>query len=310
MSDKTWPIAYGVKHKKEDVRMGSQSGGAFAALSDLFLSHGGIIYGCRMVNAMKACHDRADSSEKCKEFRGSKYIQSNMGDCFRLAKADLRQGRKVLFSGTPCQIAGLKEILSQDEKRNLLTADLVCHGVSSPKVWKDFVLWKEKKLGGSAERVNFRNKKEFGWASHVETITVNGKENASKLFAHWYSQFKIIRPACYHCPYRNIHHPADITIGDFWGIDKVIPDFNDNKGVSLVLINNERGMDVFELLKSVLEYKEVDVRQCMQPPLEETIPEPEGRADFWKEYRKRPFWFMALRYDGIGIKKKLKKLFR
>ncbi len=140
-----------------------------------------------------------------------------------------------------CLIAGLKKYLKVDYD-NLLCVDIICHGVPSPLVWKKYLKYQEQINNGKVISVDFRNKKDFGWKEYIETITLKNDNGIfkvnSEIFKYLFSQLKISRPSCYKCPYKDIKHPGDITIGDYWGIEKAAPGFNDNKGVSLVLINN------------------------------------------------------------------------
>lgn len=188
--------------------------------------------------------------------RGSKYIQSKIGDTFRNVKSDLVAGHEIIFSGTSCQVAGLKQFLGKDYE-NLLCIDIVCHGVPSPKVWKAYLAWHERNNNSLIQSVDFRNKGKFGWRDHVETLTfLNLKSIDSKVFRSIFYGHAVLRPCCYECPYKSNRHPVDVTIADYWGIEKVAPEFDDNKGVSLVLVNNEYGDILFIctlcLLKTLL----------------------------------------------------------
>jgi coenzyme F420-reducing hydrogenase beta subunit len=306
-----FPVVYAVKHKNYDIRMESRSGGMFTALSDNVLKSGGVVYGCVMNGTGVAVHVRADNTAERNLMRGSKYIQSHMNDTFRNIKKDLDGGRKVLFSGTSCQVAGLKSFLAKDYGEQLICVDIVCHGVPSELVWQKYIEWQEKKNGGKCVAVDFRNKKKFGWSSHIETLTINSggteKKVDSDVFKELFYGHNILRPCCYKCPYKDIMHPADITIADYWGIEKAAPDFNDNKGVSLVLINNEKGVRLFESVNAETDFRECRIEDSMQPPLKSPFESPAERNKFWEDFRSKPFDYIAKKYGRKPLKKRIKQ---
>ena len=303
---------YAVKHKDFNTRMASRSGGVFTALSDEILNCGGIVYGCILNEQFEAIHVRAETTEERNKMRGSKYIQSNMGDIFTQVKQDLTSGRKVLFSGTSCQISGLKAFLQSDYSEQLLCIDIVCHGVPSPLIWKKYLHWQEQKNNGKIISVNFRNKKDFGWAAHVETLTMQKSDGNifninSQIFKELFYGHRILRPCCYQCPYKDIIHPADITIADYWGIDQACPGFNDNKGVSLVLINNTIGNTFFQKLNNCLEIRECRIEYSMQPPLKAPFNRPSDRELFWKDVEHQSFDYIVKKYGKKTFMDRLKR---
>lgn len=316
--DCKYPKVYAVKHKDEAVRAASRSGGIFTALSDFILSENGIVYGCVLNEKFEAEHIRAENENDRNRMRGSKYIQSNLGNTFKQVENDLQDGKKVLFSGTSCQIAGLKKFLEKEYK-NLFCVDIVCHGVPSPLVWKKYLAWQEEKQHGKVIGVDFRNKKDFGWSAHVETLTIQKADGSkfsvnSEVFKNLFYGHKMLRPCCYKCPYKDIIHPADITIADYWGIDKACPGFNDNKGVSLVLLNNDRGKMWFEKFTDCIEYKLCRIEDSMQPPLKKPFPMPHDRENFWKVFKEKSFDSIVKKYGTISpmirFKKKIKRFLK
>ena len=221
--------------------------------------------------------------------RGSKYIRSNLGDTFCNVKKDLIAGVNVLFSGTSCQVDGLKKFLGKDYD-NLICIDIVCHGVPSPMVWEEYLKWQEKRKKSKVKTVDFQNKKDYGWCEHVETLFFeNGKKKDSKVFTHLFYRHNIIRPSCFECPYKSIMHPGDITIADYWGIEKAAPEFNDNRGVSLVLVNNEFGQKIFGSVKDMVKYKKTRIEDSMQPPLKAPFEKPNEREQFWSDFANKDF---------------------
>lgn len=304
------PRTYAVKHKDFSTRMTSRSGGIFTALSDKVLSDGGVVYGCVLDENFTAIHVRAESVDVRNRMRGSKYVQSEMRDVYRAVKVDLEVGKWVLFSGTSCQVAGLKGYLGVEYKK-LICVDIVCHGVPSPLIWKHYLNWQEKKRKSKVVEVDFRNKKDFGWREHIETILfADGKRVDSKIFTTLFYGHSIIRPCCYYCPYKDIIHPGDITIADYWGIEKAAPEFFDNKGVSLVLNNNQKGESFFSEIKQDIEYKETRIEDSMQAPFSAPFPCPTNRNDFWNDVFYKDFSVIAREYGGDGIKAKLRLIKR
>lgn len=308
------PKVYAVKHKNEETRAASRSGGIFTALSDEVLKSGGAIYGCVLTEDFYAVHTRATNSKERDLMRGSKYIQSSMGDTFKNVEKDLKDGFFVLFSGTSCQIEGLRKFLGT-EYENLLCVDIVCHGVPSPKVWQEYLSWQAKKNKNKVVKVDFRNKKDFGWTAHFETLTMEDGNNVnSEIFKNLFCGHNILRPSCYECPFKKIMHPGDITIADYWGIEKAAPGFSDNKGVSLVLVNNQKGETIFERVKDDIVCKTTRMEDSMQPNFKAPFQRPHERDKFWTDFNKKPFNCVARKYGDVGflckIKNELRKLKR
>lgn len=308
------PITYAVKHKSTDTRMASSSGGMFTALSNSVLQAGGVVYGCAMTQDFMAVHTRAENHAERDLMRQSKYIQSDMRDVFVQVKADLDGGRQVLFSGTSCQVVGLKAFLGHNYE-NLHTVDVMCLGVPSPLIWKEYLQWQQERNGSEIVGAQFRNKRDFDWNSREETIRfANGKRVDSTIFRTMFYGHCILRPSCYKCPYKDIIHPADMTIADYWGITKLMPEFDDKRGVSLVLINNETGKAMFDAVASQVEAVETRIEDSMQPSLQAPPKEPAARENFWIDALTEPFSVLVRRYGKtkfiIRIKRKIKKLLK
>lgn len=303
MSD-NYPLVYAARHNNSDIRANSRSGGVFTALSDIVLNNGGVVYGCALSENLEAVHIRAVNSEQRNLMCGSKYLQSTQGDIFLQVKKDVMEGKIVLYTGTSCQIAGLKAFLGQ-EYNNLICMDIVCHSVPSTEVWKKYIKWQEDRHKAKCLKINFRNKNKFGWVNHVETLTMINKKGKtfnvdSRVFANLFTGLYINRPSCYKCPYKSVVHPGDITLGDYWGIEKAAPEFDDNKGVSLLLINNEKGLKLFEKFNGCLEYKKTDIKLSLQPALVKPFEKPSDRQDFWRDLDNCSFKAVAKKYGGLG----------
>lgn len=296
-----YPKTYAVRHKNEKIRAASRSGGVFTALSDNVLNKEGIIYGCALSENFEAVHIRAENEIDRNKMRGSKYIQSRLGDTYKRVKLDLEDGKKVMFSGTSCQVAGLRAFLEK-KYENLFCVDIVCHGVPSYKVWKAYLQWQETRVHAKVKNVDFRNKKRFGWRKHIETLTFNnGKTICSEVFKNLFYSHTSLRPSCYECPYKTVMHPGDVTIADYWGIEMVAPELDDNGGVSLVLVNNELGEALLGEVKEKLFWRETNLENSLQPPLKGPFPMPNNRMQFWDDFFKHDFDYIAKKYGGFGI---------
>ena len=294
--------AYAVRHKDLREVETSRSGAAFIALSDWILDKGGAIYGAGYGEHFSIKHKRAADVCSRNEFKGSKYAQSNMSGVYQELKVDLKEGRPVLFSGTPCQTASVKAFIPNRLQENLYLIDIICHGVSSPAVWNDYLLYLEKKVGQPLTAVDFRDKAKYGWSGlHKESFVF--EDGIKRTFQYTYYNDLLIRPSCNVCPYANLNRPSDITIGDFWGWEKACPSFNeDDKGCSLVLINSSRGKDWFDGVKDQLHFVEVTLQLCIQPNLQCPTSENPLRSQFEDDYRRKGFKYVMCRYGEVGIK--------
>lgn len=290
--------AYGVKHKNEKERETSRSGGVFIALSDYILKLDGIVYGVELKDNFSVVHNRAINKEQRDKFKGSKYIQSEMGHIIKEVQKDLKGGKKVLFSGTPCQVAGVKSAILDKYQENLYTCDLICHGVPSKRIFQEFLKYIEEISGKTIKKFDFRDKR-YGWNTHYETATFeDGTEMTTEWFKNLFYRHNILRPSCYKCNYANTHRPADITIADFWGVDKVAPEFLDKKGVSLAIINNQKGKEWFEKVKKELQIIDCSLEDCIKHTytLSQATPEGELRKEFWKDYKNCEFKYIIEKY--------------
>jgi len=267
------PLAvYAAKNKNEEIRRQSSSGGVFTALAEEVIKDGGVVFGARFDEHWEVKHDYTETVEGLSIFRGSKYVQSRIEDCYQKVEQFLRAGRKVLFSGTPCQAAGLKLFLRK-EYDYLLTVDFICHGVPSPGVWREYL--KEeiaRQCDGKnivlshpvlndrearIESISFRNKC-LGWKrfSFVLTLSLSDGYGDNKLvllseplnkniFLRGFLANLYLRPSCHICPAKSLKSGSDITIGDFWGIQNVMPEIDDDKGVSAVMVSTEKGKEIW-----------------------------------------------------------------
>ncbi len=284
----------------DEERKKSQSGGLFAVLSDVILENGGVVYGCVFNEKFEAVHVRADTKLGRDLMRHSKYVQSNKLDTFCQVLEDLKQGKKVLFTGTSCEVVGLISFIENKNlelSKNLYCVDLICHGVPSPLVWRDYLNWESKKTRGKIKKVVCRNKHFFGWHSHVTTIKFSNLRTVESMtFTELFGTDCILRPACYECPYKDIYHKSDITMGDCWGIEKNLPSMDDNKGVSLALVNSSKGSDLLNMASKNLYMKQIEIKDYIQEPLRKALKKPDFREEFWSDYKNNDFLFIARKY--------------
>lgn len=309
------PKAYGIKHKDERIRSTSRSGAAFVAFSDYVLEQGGVVYGAAMQADFSVRHIRAESKETRDKMKGAKYVQSDVTGIYPQVAKDLADGRSVLFSGTPCQVSGLHAILDAKRivKDNLICCDLVCHGTPSPALWKDYIAFVEKKHGSAIRKADFRDKS-FGWDSHCESfVLANGKKIVSRDYTDLFYDHIMMRPSCHKCHFANVNRVADITLADFWGVEKNDASFNDNKGVSLVLISSEKGSEILEKVKNQLQWFGCDIKNCLQPTLIKPTLVSGRREQFWLDYAEMDFAVFLKKYTkpltSIGRVKRYIKQF-
>lgn len=239
---------YAAFNKNEEIRMQSSSGGVFTALAEQIIQEGGVVFGARFNEDWEVIHDYTETAAGLSVFRGSKYVQSRIGDTFNQAEQFLKQGRCVLFSGTPCQIAGLKLFLRK-EYENLLTVDFICHGVPSPGVWRKYLEEFCTEVDQNVKNIlslNFRDKC-TGWKGYSFTVGFQNEQKVScrhdkELWMRGFLADLYLRPSCYACPNKNLKSGSDIMIGDYWGIQNIKPEIDDDKGICCFLINTEKGL--------------------------------------------------------------------
>lgn len=296
------PDVYAAYCYDENIRMSSSSGGVFTILAKYILSLHGVVYGvamdedCMGARFIKVTHDRNLS-----KLRGSKYFQAKMGDTYKSIKEDLEQGKNVLFSGTGCQVSGLKLFLQKDYT-NLICVDVLCHGVPSPALWRKYVEYREEQLGEKLSAVNFRFKNRgrvdyFGMkittTNNKDIFIPRDKDPFMKMFMHDYC----LRPSCYNCMAKIIKM-ADITIGDFWGIETVTPEMCDGKGTSVILVRTEKGKRIFDAVKSHIKTKKVRYDEgimCNEVEYTSVI-RPSERESFFSDLNNFSFGVLKKKY--------------
>lgn len=285
---KSYKELYAVRHKDENILLNSSSGGAFSAIADWIIQNDGVVYGAVYNEDMQVVHARATTDNECAKMRGSKYSQSNLSGVFLKCKNDLKQGKHVLFTGTPCQIAGLKSFLVH-QYDNLYTIDLVCHAVPSPRVFADYVNSVNKKYKDKLNHINMRYKKSCGWShsfsfcysfcSGKVIVDPIGLSNWGRYFFSGY----IDRPSCHQCLFTNFDREGDITIADFWDDLMLRPDLKSSKGTSLLMVNTEKGLKLFTQISSLYIWKISEYESLQRCLIKPSDASPK-REEFWKYY--------------------------
>lgn len=293
---KTKPLAtYAAINPDLHVRMKSSSGGIFSMLAEETIEDGGVAYGAAFDRDWSVRHIKVESSEVLASLRGSKYLQSNLGDIFKDIRTELNSGRRVLFSGTPCQISGLKKFLRKDYP-NLTTVDFVCHGVPSPTVWHSYLKESSQNQIAAITDISFRDKKN-GWKNYEVSIeskkgdnkTINSETFNRNPYIQAFLANLTLRPSCYDCPVKGCSSRSDITLGDFWGIEHIDPSVDDDRGVSLVMVNTSKGNELIQRLGIELKDEEYDLAVRYNPSIAKSVNIPPYRPLFMKTFKSNGF---------------------
>ncbi len=254
--DNEYPKAFAMRSKNNEELSKSSSGGIFSVIADYVFENDGVVFGAAYDDELNVNHIKAESRKELEPLRSSKYVQSNIGETYKETETLLKEGRIVFFTGTPCQIAGLNSFLIK-EYDNLITCDLVCHGVPSQKLFHKYLDYLSDKFKSKVISYNFRSKAKKGWGLVSEIKTTDGKVRYREPdFDPYYSNFlesNTYRENCYKCHYTNYNRVSNITLADYWGIDDIHPEFSDKSGNSLILINNTKGEELFNQIKNRIE---------------------------------------------------------
>lgn len=276
----------------EPIRMQSSSGGLFTHIAEKVIEQGGVVFGARFDREWQVVIDYTETKEGLAAFRGSKYVQSITGTTYREVRDFLKQGRKVLYSGTPCQVSGLRHFLQKDYE-NLLTVDFACHGVPSPKVWGMYL----DEVTGAARHaitdITFRSKRN-GWKNYEFEMTYKEDDKIVEIsFMHSTNPYMrafisdmILRPSCHDCKSKSGRSHSDITIGDFWGVGSSHPEMDDDKGTGLLLVNSEKG-------RRAIDFTSLTVAPAS---IEEMVPYNGGLVGSSKPHRHRARFFKKLEF--------------
>lgn len=283
------PLAcYAAISKDEAIRLQSSSGGVFSQLAAAILERGGVVFGARFDDHFVVYHACAETSEGLSHLRGSKYVQSDLRGAYSQVQQYLKEKRPVLFSGTPCQIAGLRGFLHQKKDDNLYLVSVVCHGAPSPQTWQDYL--NEVTSGASPKAVNMRNK-DIGWSRYKMVIQHDGQrvvdtQAMNTPFIRAFLSNLTLRPSCYSCRFRG-NHGSDLTLGDYWGIEDIHPDMFDDKGTSLILIYTAKGQQLLSGLDLKLKESRYEDAVKGNPSIINPAYMPVERSMFWNSFRRK-----------------------
>lgn len=271
----------------EKLRLESSSGGVFSLIATHVLKQKGIVFGAAYDEQFCVRHIAVEKQDELFRLRGSKYSQSTITGIYLKVRDELVNGRIVLFSGTACQVSGLKKYLKKDYP-NLITVDILCHGVPSPAVWERYIKELEA-LNGKLLSVNLRAKTK-GWYDYSSEFRFESGETVEH--SHFMDSYMrlflsdiCLRPSCYECEFKSMDRTSDITLGDSWEIDKLLPEFNDDKGTSVIIIHSNSGANIFEKICGDLNYKEID--------LDEILPKSENSRKSVEAHINRKKFFKA-----------------
>mgnify|MGYP005789187539 FL=1 len=310
--------AYAMKNCDESVRKSSTSGGIFFLLSEYVLGRGGIIWGAAYASGFSVRHIAVSDREGLSSLQGAKYVQSVIGTSFQEVKRELQKGRIVLFSGTPCQCAGLKSFLGK-EYENLITVDMVCHGVPSPKVWQAYIDYRSQKenAGKRPVKINMRSKAS-GWSHYgysTEFDYGNSKisriQNSRDLFMKAFVGNICLRSSCSNCIAKGVDRCTDFTLGDYWGIWNQHPEFDDNKGTSVVFVHSQKGREILNQVRENIVCLEVDIKAAYREngSVVNSSVMHIGRADFLKRVTADNFEEIVSQYFPEHIEKRMGLLY-
>jgi NAD-dependent dihydropyrimidine dehydrogenase PreA subunit len=330
---------FAAKNNNEEQRLRSSSGGIFIALAEYFIKQGGVVFGARFDKNWEVEHAYAETLEDLEPLMRSKYVQSRIGNIYKDAELFLRQGRKVLFVGTSCQIAGLKKFLRKDYD-NLLAVDFICHGVPSPGIWRNYLKEIQTERSEAAGKntvlssiksvpvitgINFREKqlggygwKKYGFVVHTKSPSKGDKNSVllsttfgANIYMDAFLKNYTLRPSCYSCFAKNGKSCSDMTISDFWGLSFCLPDFDDDKGVCATFVYSKKALDLFQILD--IENRECTFNEGIKASsYRKPADRPVFRNRFWLKFRKGATLKECLNYAqnpnwGVRFISKLKR---
>jgi len=315
---------FAAKNPDEEKRMQSSSGGVFSAIAESIIDEGGVVFGASFNKDWVVCHSFTESKEGLSTFRGSKYVQSQIDSSYVEAEKMLKIGRKVLFSGTPCQISGLKKYLQIDYE-NLLCVDIVCHGVPSPLVFKEYLRSELKRthsdiLDTDPQRISkilFRDKR-LGWQRYGLSIYFDSpnmtrsnsifQEKKTNPYLVGFLSDVFLRQSCYTCPIKNGKSGSDITLADYWGIKNEHPDFYDDKGVSCVIINTAKGEQIYKDLLLENEISTLNQFIKRNSAYYKSPKRPDNRNKFWKGFKENGVEYATKKYARLSLRESMLKI--
>lgn len=267
---KITPLSYGGWNRNGNILAKSTSGGIFTSLAEAVIKQGGVVFGCAYLDNNQVKHISVNAINELDKLRGSKYAQSDLGDSFVQVKAELKRNKRVLYSGTPCQIAALRNYI-KDNNDNLLLVDVVCHGVPSQVALDYYVKELEKTHNSKVNNLAFRDKRKYGWKHSLSyDYNNNGKQKyVNRLpyrseFYYLYLHNYLSRYSCYKCPFASLERQGDITLADFWGVKQIAKHRDIKRGISLILTNTNKGVEVLSSIQNNIILKETNIEAALK----------------------------------------------
>lgn len=304
-------VAYACKNKNESIRLQSSSGGIFNLLCKYTISNNGVVFGAAFNKNFQVVHTYAETLGECSKFYGSKYVQSRIMSSYKKAKEFLDDGKIVLFSGTQCQIKGLNMFL-QKKYLNLITVDIICHGVSSPLVLKKYIDNLSEINKSKIKSIKFRDKN-LGWHKFSFMVQFENKKVYSRtldkdVFMRGFLSNLYLRPSCYECKAKNYRSNSDISLGDYWRIEKIYPKFDDDKGVSLVLLNSKKGLEIFKKILSYMDIMKSNLQYAIKynPSIIESVSYNRNREKYFERMNKMDIESAIIKYTKVSFINKVK----
>lgn len=306
-----------VQIKDDGIRKESTSGGSFSAIAFWVINQGGVVFGATLdIDKKEVYHRWVDIKEDISLFRNSKYVQSKIGECYKEVRQFLKDGRWVCFSGTPCQIEGLKSFLRNDYER-LVTVDVVCYGIPSPGVFKDYLLWQQMKIGGRFIKMLFREKR---LSYNYTSVSIFNEESSlnyhkgverDKFTRSFFSGLNV-RPSCYSCKFKKRYRVSDFTIWDCYDVKKFSRHF-DEEGTNRVLVHSEKGLHILEEIKPIIkweEYHDLDYFVADEIAMVKSVPRPAKRDEFFKDYESMDFGELMEKWFPDNLKVRMNSFLR
>lgn len=302
-------LSYSCYNKREKIRKNSSSGGIFYSIAEYVISKNGVVFGAAFNENFEVIHTFVEKKDEIYKLQGSKYVQSNLLDSYSKVKEFLLNDRLVLFTGTPCQIEGLLSYLNNNYK-NLITQDFICHGIPSPKVWSIY-----KNMQGInkeiTSEITFRAKTK-GWQDFSMKIIQKNKEydcsHSNDYYMKAFLNDLCLRESCYQCNAKKYNRLSDITLADFWGVQEINPKINDDKGLSLVIINSEKGEKLFKSIRNELIYEKINLNEALKynPSMTNSVKMNNKREVFLKNVNEKNFEKLVNKYTRDTLINRIK----
>jgi coenzyme F420-reducing hydrogenase beta subunit len=303
---------YGARAKNHDIVLKSSSGGMFTVLSQMVIKLGGAV-ACAVYDyeTHTVKYKLLTDINQLESARGSKYIQAELGNIFDECETWVKQNdNELIFFGTGCQAEAFRLYAKQkDFIDKVYIVDIICHGVSNPKVWQDYISSIEKQANKRVQYITFKDKRN-GWKFPYAYALADNKEIPIGLYVDIYNSGHIMKTGCYSCKFTKLEREVDMTIGDFWGIESVKPDFYSNDGNSLILVHSKRGRQLLDSVKEQLNLVSCEAKDCMQPSLISPCKEPHNLSQFWEEYTSDNVFKLFEKYSRPSTMERLRRLIR